>query len=408
MALSSRPLSALAALLLLSSDAGAFSIGASSSRRAAVATRLAAKGGMDAYDAQMKAMAGGGSPAPPPAADATVDEVAAEMLNSSRELSNADATASSPPAGFSSSAIGGGGAASTEAAYAAIAALEASQSRSVADIASSIPDLTVKPDSSYSPAASGSTVVGDAASGFTVVGSAVKLVASDAAGPANVAWLSDLCVDGAMSSLTIFNGPLTDVPHLISRCAVDDEELKFFLDFRPRAYGAYDLRDAGGNYPGPDTLGRKAFEYSGARKDFDSKFGTEEVVGYLEDAVSKFEGAVANPGLGDESLSELEKLTRGPLAIDVTMPLSENNVNTIMSVREKAASLWLGWALDSSHSHRPGAPINSQYVYDSKYKINAYGTLLDVYVDLFGQSEGEKLAAADSGPIDEAYVGGGS
>jgi hypothetical protein len=88
--------------------------------------------------------------------------------------------------------------------------------------------------------------------------------------------------------------------------------------------------------------------------------------------------------------------------------LSAKNVGIVLSAREKAASLWLEWALDSSHGHRPGAPINSQYVYDSKYKINAYGVLLDVYVNLFGQSEGEKLAAADSGPIDEAYVGGGS
>jgi len=47
-------------------------------------------------------------------------------------------------------------------------------------------------------------------------------------------------------------------------------------------------------------------------------------------------------------------------------------------------------------------------VYDSKYKINAYGVLLDVYTKLFGRIDGERLAAADSGPIDEAYVGGGS
>ena len=87
---------------------------------------------------------------------------------------------------------------------------------------------------------------------------------------------------------------------------------------------------------------------------------------------------------------------------------SANNVDTILSAREKAASLWLEWALDSSHTHRPGAAVNGQYVYDSKYKINAYGVLLDIFVKLFGQSEGEQLAAADSGPIDEAYVGGGS
>ena len=43
-----------------------------------------------------------------------------------------------------------------------------------------------------------------------------------------------------------------------------------------------------------------------------------------------------------------------------------------------------------------------------QYKINAYGALLDVYSGLYGQSEGAQLAAADSGPLDEAYVGGGS
>lgn len=87
---------------------------------------------------------------------------------------------------------------------------------------------------------------------------------------------------------------------------------------------------------------------------------------------------------------------------------SENNVNTIISARETAANYWLGWALDQSHGHRPGAPVNSQYVYDSKYKINAYGALLEVYSGLYGQGDGAQLAAADSGPLDEAYVGGGS
>ena len=190
--------------------------------------------------------------------------------------------------------------------------MEASQTQFVAKIASSIPDLALKPDDSICPATSG----------FEVAGNPVKLDASDAPGPANVAWLSDLCIDNTLSSLTIFNGPLTDVPHLISRCVVTNgDTLNFFLDFRPRAYGAYDLRDSEGNYPGPDTLGRKAFEYSGARKDFDTKFCTEEVVAFFEDVKNKFEGASDNPGLGDDSLPEAEKVTRGPLCLDVTMPL---------------------------------------------------------------------------------------
>jgi len=125
-------------------------------------------------------------------------------------------------------------------ATAAIVAMATSQSNTVGEIAASIPDLAPKPDQSYGRS-----------DGLTAMGSAVSLQASDAPGPANIAWISDLCVDGAMSSLTIFNGPLSDVPHLISRCFIKDDTLNFFLDVRPRAYGAYDLRDADGNYPGP-------------------------------------------------------------------------------------------------------------------------------------------------------------
>jgi len=279
----------------------------------------------------------------------------------------------------------------------AIIAMETSQSKTVSEIAAAIPDLASKPDQSY-----------EKSDGFTIMGNAVTLQASDAPGPANVAWVSDLIVENALSSLTIFNGPLSDVPHLISRCFINEGKISFFLDVRPRAYGAYDLRDADGNYPGPDTLGRKAFEYSGARKDYDSKFGTEELISLLDESVAKLEGVTTNPGLGDEGLGELEKITRGPLAVDISMPLTSGNVDTIIDLREKVAAMWLGWATDDSHTHKPGAPVNSQYVYDTKYKQNCYGALLDTYVDFFGQADGEKLAAADSGPLDEAYVGGGS
>ena len=50
--------------------------------------------------------------------------------------------------------------------------------------------------------------------------------------------------------------------------------------------------------------------------------------------------------------------------------------------------------------------INNLILVDLKQ--NCYGALLDSYVNFFGQADGEKLAAADSGPLDEAYVGGGS
>jgi len=287
----------------------------------------------------------------------------------------------------------------------AIATLDASQATSVAAIADAIPDLATKPDLSW--------LVED---GVTVSSSscAATLDGRDAPGPANIAWLSSLCVSERVSSLTIFNGPLTDVPNLLSRACItsgkdDDEEaslLTLALDFRPRAYGAYEMADAQGNYPGPDVLGRKSFEYSGNRKDFDTKFGTEEVVNFVNGLVSTCDGAVV-VGHADD-VSELELLTKGPLALSIAMPLTDANVAAVAEARSKAASYWLGWALDGSHTHRPGAPINSQFVYDTKYRQNSYGAILPVYTSLFGPDDGAKIAAADSGPLDEGYVGGGS
>lgn len=280
---------------------------------------------------------------------------------------------------------------------AAFASFAASQSKVVGDITGSIDDLTLETDE-----------VSTSESGFAVDGKTVRLQGGEAPGGSNIAWLSDLSVEDRLSSLTVFNGPLTDVPHLVSRAAIKDGKVNFFLDIRPRAYGAYDLRDKEGNYPGPEELGRKAFEYSGARKDFDSKFGTEDLVAFLDEMTGKFDGATELPGLDDDGLDEAERATRGPLALAYEMPLSDANVDTINAIREKAASSWLEWSRDDSHSHRPGAPINTQFVFDTKFRINAYGALLGAYVSLFGQSEGERLAASDSGPIDEAYVGGGS
>lgn len=90
------------------------------------------------------------------------------------------------------------------------------------------------------------------------------------------------------------------------------------------------------------------------------------------------------------------------------MPLTDANVAAVVAARETAASYWLGWATDKSHGHKPGAPVNTQYVYDSKYKQNSYLALLPIYTELYGQQDGATLAAADSGPLDEGYVGGGS
>jgi len=270
-----------------------------------------------------------------------------------------------------------------------IARLDDSQTSSIQQIAASIPDLALKEALCWY--------------NENIAGMPCTLDARDAPGPANVAWLASVHIPGKLSSLTIFNGPLTDVPHLLSRCCVlDDGSLNFALDFRPRAYGAYEMKDANGNYPGPDEIGRKAFEYSYARDEFQRKFAVD-VQDFLRKAVSKFENAMSNPP------TQLDLLTGGPLAIDVTMPLTDRNLEIVATLRETAEVAWLRWALDSDlHAHRPGAPVNSQYVYDAKHRQNAYLALKDFYSSVFGPVDGAKLAAAESGPLDEAYVGGGS
>ena len=256
-----------------------------------------------------------------------------------------------------------------------IAILEASQKASVDKIVAAIPDLSAH-DLAWPESA-----------GMTIAGSPAIMDAYDAPGKANVAWLASVSVKGKMSSLTIFNGPLTDVPHLLSRCCLVDDgsSLIFSLDFRPRAYGAYEMVDAEGNYPGPEELGRKAFEYSGNRKEYFEKFADDSVKAYLDAAVASFEGATAVES------SELDQLTGGPLAISLKMPATDANIAAVATVREKAAASWLQWALEDTHEHKPGAPINSQYVYDSKFRLNCYGALFPFYESVFGAGEGKEL-----------------
>lgn len=272
----------------------------------------------------------------------------------------------------------------------AIAALDASQAATVQAIDLAIPDLAVKPDFTWN--------------GEMIGGCSTSLDARDAPGPANVAWFSSLCVTSMMSSLQIFNGPLTSVPHLVSRCVVVGGSMRLTLDFRPRAYGAYEMRRPDGSYPGPDELGRKSFEYSGARLEFENNFGNDELKSFLSSTLASLEGATPY----DSNPSELDLLTRGPLYTCVEMPITERNVATVIAARESAANRWLRWSQDPQHVHRPGAPVNSQYVYDTKFKQNAFGALLNEYSSIFGPTDGQKLAVGDSGPLDEAYVGGGS
>jgi len=172
------------------------------------------------------------------------------------------------------------------------------------------------------------------------------------------------------------------------------------LDCRPRAYGAYELPEA---ERGPDKLGRDSFTYKANRAEYESQYMTEEFQSIISSSIASLENAQMLPVDG----SEYESLTRGPFMTKVRMSLTDRNVDIVAALREEVASRWLVWATEGGHDHRPGAPVNSQYVYDSKYRQNAYLAMLQDYNEVFG-ADGPKMSAAESGPLDEAYVGGGS
>ena len=115
---------------------------------------------------------------------------------------------------------------------------------------------------------------------FVVKGSTGKVESFEGPGAPNIAWCSGLTLSGpelSRGSVTAFCGPLTDVPHLIASCGISDGGIDLYIDWRPRAEGAYDPAYATlAEYPDPDT--REAFAEGGNRKDFAAAFFTDEVV----------------------------------------------------------------------------------------------------------------------------------
>jgi hypothetical protein len=104
---------------------------------------------------------------------------------------------------------------------------------------------------------------------FTIGDAKGTLSAYEAPGKFNVAWCSSLNIAGpsiCLNSITTFCGPLNDVPHLITRTVVKDGSVDLFIDFRPRAYAAYETRQADGSYGEPTS--REWFNFKSARDGF--------------------------------------------------------------------------------------------------------------------------------------------
>lgn len=219
---------------------------------------------------------------------------------------------------------------------------------------------------------------------------------------ANVAWCSGLSVTGPVcrASITAWCGPLTDVPHLTAASGVSNGGVDLLIDFKVRADCGY---LPSGVYEEPAS--REAFMQGSNRKDFAEAFFTDNVVEWRE-------SLLALPGAESSTLSAEEMATLGssPLRICLRLPLTPDAAAAASAACDKAVDMWLGWmvgAVEGPRALGAGAKQTQTYARDTKLRANAYGELLSMYSVLFGE-DGKALAAADAGPLDEAYVGGAS
>lgn len=240
---------------------------------------------------------------------------------------------------------------------------------------------------------------------FSMAGSSGKIECYEGPGEPNIAWCSGLQLGGgsvSRGSITAFCGPLTDVPHLVAACGISDGGVDLYIDFRPRADGAYDPQfGALADYPAPET--REAFAESSNRKDFASAFFTEEMEAWRSGLLAQ--------GTAAASLSkeQVATISAGPLLIDLRLPLT--SAATAAEACTFAVDRWLEWTQKADEMKRglpAGMRQTATYTRDTKVRANHFGFLLGRYSALFGEADGKELATADAGPLDEAYVGGGS
>ena len=153
----------------------------------------------------------------------------------------------------------------------------------------------------------------------------------------NVAWCSGLTSSGGVDrgSVTVWNGPLTDIPHLTAASGVSDGGVDLLIDFKVRAECAY---DPSGEYAEPDS--REAFMQGSNRKDFAADFFTEEVTAWA-DGLRTLDGAT-----DAESIDAATMATLGasPVRVCLRLPLSADAAAAAAAACERAVDLWLSWA----------------------------------------------------------------
>jgi hypothetical protein len=122
--------------------------------------------------------------------------------------------------------------------------------------------------------------------------------------------------------------------------------------------------------------------------------------------VESWADAIRVQGSPKPKASGDDLLHRSPLSIDVSLPANDASVALCGKACAEAADIWLRW-MDETPPLPAGMKVTSTYAHDTKMRAQLFGVLASFYAGLFGD-RGRALAAADAGPLDEAYVGGAS
>lgn len=198
--------------------------------------------------------------------------------------------------------------------------------------------------------------------------------------PVDVCW---------QSQLTVWNSPVSDVPHLRTSVDVTHNGIALLIDFIPRSEGGYDAKfemDESG-YPEPDS--REAFAQAGVRKDLNERFFTPEVRAWRTSLLEK---------LGVQTSLPPASNVCGPLYLDVRLPLSNESATAAFTAVADALEQWLGWKRawgDSELEH-----VKRTRVYKRDCEMRAfYSRMAEAeLIKRHGFILGQNFAGADAGP----------
>lgn len=232
-----------------------------------------------------------------------------------------------------------------------------------------------------------------------------------------VSWCSALCISRSaddectidecaidtkwLSDVTVWCTPTDDVPHLSASIGVTAGSVNLKVELMPRLDGGYDAaaEAAGGAYPEPDS--RETFTMAAVRSTFEDTYFTPAAFQWRHDIVGQ------EHGRGQFGAAEWP--WRGPLCVDVTLPLAE--LGRAVTARDAAVEMWLSWK--AAASARPLAHVQLTRVYKRDTAVRkAFSAYTEkVFCAEFGYILGQSLAVAHAGPEDMArhsQLGGGS